>query len=68
MASYVEEIPYFLLCQIPKLHHIFLEAELFSKPKHRAHKNSRRVRDPQTLHANPSHSLAAVYDSHPFLG
>lgn len=47
MASYMEELPYFLLSQIPELHHIFLEAELFSKPEHRAHENSRRARDPQ---------------------
>lgn len=49
MASYMEELPYFLLAQIPKLHNIILEAEQFFKLKHRAYEYSRRIKKPPSM-------------------
>lgn len=49
MALYMEELPYFLLCQIPKLHRIILEAELVFKHKHRTHEYSRIIKEPPSM-------------------
>lgn len=43
MASCIEKVPLFSIQQIPEFRHLYLEAELFSKPKYRARIQEREI-------------------------